>query len=461
MTRTRRILFWCALSLVVAATRLTHARILWIEECYPAAGALNLLAGRALYGDFWYDKPPLAPLLYALLGVPSGVALRLAGAGFVMLCAWLLYAAARRTWGETEGCLAALFCAFYLTFGIPSAVLALAPDLLMLAPHAAAVFALWCGRPVAAGALAGLGFLLNPKGLLLLPVCVAWMPAAWWRIVLGFAVAAIPLAFFDRAAYLEQVWRWGRLYASDTFVSDPFSEGLRRTVQWMGFAATLVLGAWLGWRRDRDRTWLIWIALCLVGVAAGWRFAPRYYFLLLPPLILLAARGLAVRSRWRTWILALLLVPLARFGPRYVQLARDGGASWQDLALYHDSREAALLINELKSHGDTLFVWGYRPDIDVLTRLPGGAPYLESQPLTGVFADRHLASASPSATPDSTATHRRRLANSRPTFVVDGLGPLNPRLAITAYTDLRPWLANYREVARTRTTILYRRTQLP
>ena len=45
---------------------------------------------------------------------------------------------------------------------------------------------------------------------------------------------------------------------------------------------------------------------------------------------------------------------------------------------------------------------------------------------------------------------------ARPTFVVDGLSSYNPRLAIANYPELRPWFANYREVARTRQTVIYR-----
>ena len=36
------------------------------------------------------------------------------------------------------------------------------------------------------------------------------------------------------------------------------------------------------------------------------------------------------------------------------------------------------------------------------------------------------------------------------------LGPLNPALAITNFPDLREWLANYREVGRTRFSIIYK-----
>ena len=45
--------------------------------------------------------------------------------------------------------------------------------------------------------------------------------------------------------------------------------------------------------------------------------------------------------------------------------------------------------------GDTLFVWGYRPEIYVYTGLPAATRFLDSQPLTGVPADRHLTQSEP------------------------------------------------------------------
>jgi hypothetical protein len=39
--------------------------------------------------------------------------------------------------------------------------------------------------------------------------------------------------------------------------------------------------------------------------------------------------------------------------------------------------------------------------------------------------------------------------------VVDSLSVSNPRLAIGSYPELRPWLASYRLVARTRLSLIY------
>jgi hypothetical protein len=120
-----------------------------------------------------------------------------------------------------------------------------------------------------------------------------------------------------------------------------------------------------------------------------------------------------------------------------------------------DSAAAARLITAQAKPGDTILVWGYRPDILVYTRLPLGAPFLDSQPLTGVIADRHLTRSD--ATFTELAEHNRtRLSALSPTWVVDGLGPYNPELAITNYSGLNAWLARYMLFKQTRGTNIYR-----
>jgi hypothetical protein len=175
----------------------------------------------------------------------------------------------------------------------------------------------------------------------------------------------------------------------------------------------------------------------------------------LPVMALLAARGYTLLGRCRAILLALLLIPLVRFGPRYAMLANDlvhqRQSNWSDLALNEDSRAVSGRIG----HTGTLLVWGYRPDVFAYTRMSAGSRFLDSQPLTGVLADRHLVSSQPVA-PALAARNRRELVASDPTWIVDGLGPLNPALAITNFPDLRDWLGNYHEVARTEFSIIYR-----
>ena len=60
-------------------------------------------------------------------------------------------------------------------------------------------------------------------------------------------------------------------------------------------------------------------------------------------------------------------------------------------------------------------------------------------------------------TPELAAINRQELTRSRPTLILDGLGPYNSKLSIESYPDLNAWMANYKVVARTPNTIVYRR----
>ena len=146
-------------------------------------------------------------------------------------------------------------------------------------------------------------------------------------------------------------------------------------------------------------------------------------------------------------------MPVARFGPRYVSLAGDLIAgrphSWSDLALAQDSERVSEALRAQPA--GSLFVWGYRPDIFALTRRPAATAFLDSQPVSGVLADRHLKDSRVSA-PEWAARFEGSVEQARPDFIVDGLGRMNP-----AMTMPKTWLASYEAVADTGRSIVYRR----
>jgi hypothetical protein len=445
-------------------TRLCHSGVLWAEESLPLAAVGGMLQGKLLYRDIWFDKPPLTAAVHLLCGGQAGWPVRVLGALYVLAGCLIAYLFAKQKWGREEGVYAASGLAFFLTFGIPSAVIPLAADLLMLVPHMAAVYLVWRGRFFWSGVLAGVAFQFNSKALVVLLVCALWQRRRWGLLTAGFALPnAVVLAWLlvsgALPSYLLEVWRAGLLYSGDTFVGNRYWNGLERSASWLGFHSALgVCAAWY-WLKDRDDDrWrmALWAALAALTVAAGWRFFPRYYFALLPVAVLAAARGFALLGKRRWLVLPLLLIPLVRFGPRYVTLARGGEARWRDAAMDQDSRAAAALVRRLAAPGDTLFVWGFRPEVYVYAGLPAATRFLESQPLTGVFADRHLTQSAPS-TSEWAARHRRELATKAPAFVLDGLGPYNPVLRVEAFGELREWLTHYRAVGRTASTIIYRR----
>jgi hypothetical protein len=463
------------IAVVVIATRLCHSAVLWADDNLPLAAAIEVARGKSLYRDIWFDKPPLVAWIDLLWGARAGVLLRLAGAIYVIVVAAVAWRFARVRWSEREGLAAACFAAFFLTFGLPSAVIPLASDMLLVLPHFIAVYFAWRGRAFLSGLAAGVGLLCSSKALFVLAACILFLAkpprkrAAF--LLAGFsAPIALALAWMgldgSAAEYYRQAWQWGGIYAAHTFVANPVSEGLLRTADWIGFQAALVVGAAFALARERDRRIGIWIVISLAGVILGLRFFPRYYFLLLPPMTVAAARGwvllldgaqtASARSLRYVAIAALavlLAVPLVRFGPRYWTLARGG--AWSDLSIDRDSRAASDQLRVLARPGDTLFVWGFRPDILIDSGIPAGTRFLESQAISGVLADRHLFS-SEAVAPEFTAPNRRELLATRPTWIVDGLGPFNPVLALGRQPELAAWLSQYGEVARTNFSVIYR-----
>ena len=456
-------LVFLALAAVLLAARLCHVGILWEGDSYPLAAAQQMARGHVLYRDIWFDKPPLLPAAYLLFGAREGLPLRVAGALYALLVCWIAYGFARDRWSEREGVWAAGLTGFFLVFDFPSAAIPVASDLLMLAPHLAAVWLAWKRRPFWCGVAAGVAFWTSPKGLLVAAACALWDPRGISWMAAGFAAVGGAMAAWlgatgALAGWWEEVWNWGRLYAASPFARSPLWNGAVRTLGWMAFHASAVAAA--AWFAIQERKrgaypFLAWLLVAAVGVQAGLRFFPRYYFLLLPVVVLMAARGFTLLGCRRALaVAALLAIPLARFAPSYAMAVRGG--EWRDTAMDRDSRAAAALIRPLAKPGDTLLVWGYRPELYVYARMPAATMYLDSQPLTGVPADRHLTDSRPVETAQA-AARRVGLARSAPAFVADGLGPYNPLLAIGNYPELREWLAAYREVGRTAGTVIYQR----
>lgn len=418
---------------------------------------MQLKRGAALYRDVWFDKPPLLPWFYVLWGAADGIVLRVAGAIYDLCACGLAFQLARTLWTKREGYIAGALLAFFLTFDTHSAVVPLGADLLLLAPHLAALLFAVKRQPWLAGVAAGIGFLVNAKAVFVVAACAAFIWPSIVPLALGFALPCLLAAGLLALTgslndWYAQAWVWPALYAASPIVSDPVRNGLVRSANWLGFHATLVFGAVAFYRQNRNWRLAVWATLAFAGVVLGWRFFPRYYFLLLPALIMPAARGLTLLRRpLLVLALGLLTIPAVRFGPKYVNVSTS-----PDLFLDRDSREAARLALKIAGEDSTLYVWGYRPELFVYTRMRPATRYIDSQALTGVPADRHLTQSTVVLT-DGTKAAREELARSEPDILMDGLTPFNPNLSMDHYAELRPWLANYREVARTHGTIVYQR----
>ena len=149
----------------LAALRLCHIHVLWSDEDYHLAAALQILDGKLPYRDFWYDKPPLSALYYMLIAGHPGWPLRLLDTTYVLAACFLVYKLGRAWWGICEARTAALLLAFSLAFYLPGAVVGFAADALMILPHLAAIFYALTGRAALAGLWGAIAFLVNVKGL--------------------------------------------------------------------------------------------------------------------------------------------------------------------------------------------------------------------------------------------------------------------------------------------------------
>jgi hypothetical protein len=460
---------------ILSCLRLAHIHLLWADEDYHVAAAIDLLHGKIPYRDFWYDKPPLSAFYYLLIGGSGGWPLRLLDAAYIIAACYLVYRLARCWWSQMEGYTAACLLAFFTTFYLPSAVIPFAADAVMLAPHLLAVYCAYRRRPVWSGVWCGIAFLVNTKALFVLGTCAVWLlPEIVW-LILGFAFPvlvgfALLLVTGAWPGYVEQVWRWGLVYTKGSPVTHPFINGMIRTANWIGFHAALALGTGFAFFRiGRGDRWKlgVWILFSFAAVALGSRFAPHYFLQLLPPLVITAARGLvlAVQERRRFAVAAsviLLTIPFIRFGPHYFLLALDNAqgrrSSWSDVQMDLDSQDVAQQLKARAKPGDTLLVWGYRPDVYVYTRMTPDSRFWDSQPLTGVPADRHL-SGTTAVYSSAAVRNREALIRSQPTWIVDGLGRLNPRLRPETFPELRPWLAHYKLVGGTKLSWIYRRIE--
>lgn len=470
LTRNRTAALFGCLFLLLLAAKLCHIDILWAEEGYGSAGAVQILHGKMIYRDFWFDKPPIAALIYLLWGGAPGLWLRVAGTLYALACCAAAFRLGADLWSEREGMCATALMAFFLIFDLPVSVMTLGPDLLMVFPSLMALDCAARRQPFRAGLWCSVALATNAKALLIAAVSLVWCGGQWLIFASGFAMGCVPwLAWLtfsgSLAEYWRQVWWFGAQYSRDTFLRHPFKDGLLRSLNWAAFHASIVIAAAIElWRREgKEIRWWIWLAAATAGIFAGERFFPRYYFILLPPILLLAARAMATSARGpRFVLLSLLLIPAIRFGPRYVLLAQDLVAGrkhdWSDIQLNEDSKIVAAQIANSRKPNDTLLVWGYRPDLFAYTQMPVAGRFLDSQMLTGVIADRHLTDTH-ATFPELAAHNRKLLKGESPSYIVDGLGKLNPALAITQYSDLRDWLAsNYKLLFQTSKSSVYART---
>ena len=366
---------------------------------------------------------PCSPAFYLLWGARAGWLLRVAGALYALRLCALAWAFARAHVGRARGTLGG---GPGRRSSSPSTSL---PPCSRWPPTCSwsrrtSPPSTWpgAGGRFLSGALAGVAFLINPKGSLraggLRRVELAGLVRAGGRLRRRKRGGRRLVVVAGRAGpYWDQVWRWGRVYAGGTFVAEPLRNAVGPHAGWMGFHAAPVARRRRSPGRAKNSAGSGPPGRCsrAAAAAAGWRFFPRYFFQLLPVVVLLArarlhpARpapraGAWPRCCWCRWCASARAIPC---WPR-------GSGIGRDTAMDRDSRAASALVRRMARPGDTLFVWGFRPEMYVYTGLPAAPRFLDSQPLTGVPADRHLTSTPVRRSRTAPPPPRRTGARPRP-----------------------------------------------
>ncbi|MDI2132180.1 glycosyltransferase [Yinghuangia seranimata] len=274
--------------------------------------------------------------------------------------------------------------------------------------------------------------------------------AALGRLLLG---AVLPVALiaplFGAGRFLFWVVTASSGYAS---LNGGWLQALARASGNLGIVVAaglpLVWAAWRGRRTRADADLWLWLAVSAVAVAAGTRFFGHYYLQLLPPLVVLGVGGVARGALRMRYVAAYALLSTAVF----TTLA----LTWPQARLDH-IRDVAATIRAQTRPDQPLLVWGMNPTVYYYAERPPATRFLTAGFLTNFAGGRPPDQVGQSyAVPGAWAQFTADVTRTRPTLVVDDSGhaPYRPERIPRFEEFLR---TNYREVARSGSTVIYRR----
>jgi hypothetical protein len=411
--------------LASAAIRLRLADLpLERDEGGYATMAQLLLAGIAPYAEAYEMRMPGVFLAYALFFASFGESAEAIRLGLALVNAAstvFLYLLGRRLADEEAGASAALL---FAAASLLASVLGLAANTehFVLLPVIAGLWVLAAapvtvGRAAWGGCLLGLAFLTKQTAapLVACGIAVAWLGAreqgrsaarvALTALTCG-AAACLPALgaalALEAAGSFEPFWFWTIVYPlsyaaapAPGSISAALREGLPRVLGataplWLLAAAGGLVGLRSPRLRGAARLALLWLAFAAVAVAAGQRFRPQHFLLLLPPAALLAGlatsalaslsrpgRSAAIRAA-PFGIVGLALLAML-WGDRELLLrmdARSASRALHGANPFPEAREIALWLRAHSSPGDRIAVLGSEPQIYFYAGLRPAMPYL-------------------------------------------------------------------------------------
>lgn len=395
-----------------------------IDENEYRLAAQILLQGGLPYRDFLIYQPPVIYYLYAfafwLFQTDALWAAHIMVIGTVVATCGILYAIGVQLADRATGLWAAGCYALFTTTFFPEEMLGANCEVVLTLPICVAVWCVvrWMRRSEAsahglflAGVCTGVAVLTKYQAALFI------LPFAWAiarrtgrrgrgvgiacflfgsALIVGAAAAALAAAglWSESAA----VFRYLLAYAKGPAQNDGVYVVLKfvaRTLLVAGCGGLLWWSAFRGWRRLHDEdaplAWLFggWFLAGCLGILIGGRVYFHYYYLVLPPLALLAGMRLAgrwgkgwsgwrgrVRAAWAVWSIFWVAAALGYSGWRYVERGNLTTADWMPAA--------RLLAGAKTAAGpQTLFVWGYCPQLYTVSGLSPATRFTTADYLTG------------------------------------------------------------------------------
>lgn len=399
----------------------------------------GILDGKVPYVDLWNPKPPAVFYVYALairLFGRTAEALRLIdllivpviGAGL----AWLGTRIANRRVGLFA---ALIFAAFYFTEsfwtltqndGIVLLPMVLAMVCVFKAGAASGIRALlWS---VAAGALSAYVVWFKYPFVLFGLVTAAGLFLTQGRAKTRRSVIKAYTAYFGGAAivivggilYLAEVDALDALiesarvtsqYTALTFNWQDFS-GLMQTAlgfRWTQWGLLWILAVlWFVWGRPGEREWrlvTLWLVAALIIMLVQAKGYDYHWLPMLPPLALMAAdtvdrliqwaaqRGFARRSELPAALLTVLIflaILYAGVWPKALPYLTGRESQVEYFSRFQagefmadESLRVAVLLRERVVPGDSLYIWGFRPEVYYLSQLNPATRFIFHFPLVG------------------------------------------------------------------------------
>jgi hypothetical protein len=300
ISRSTVITIFVALAVVAFLLRIFYAGHLYQDDGLWFTAGEELLRGKALYREIYFDKPPVLPLLYALLFKLFGahiLTIRLFTIFYSVAVGFTLYRFAAFLYDKRIGLVAAAMFVFFSTTYLTGHFQGLNTDFLMTLPYALSVY--WFVRScfdvqatkakrmtyaLVAGIAVGIAFQTNPKAIFNLlffvlcslqgvrsqesgvrsqeianefqsvPQSAIRNPqlkrTAVYQLLLagaGFLLGAMPFWIYLVAThsineYRFSVWEWGTQYAAYFSLTDTVLTALRQSIGYFALNNTLMIG---------------------------------------------------------------------------------------------------------------------------------------------------------------------------------------------------------------------------